>query len=229
MIRASAAAVALLAVVVGLLYRNAVATPVVAAYDVVVPGWRGRPLRIVQLSDIHLGVPDMPAARVAAIVRQANALQPDLVALTGDYHGGKLLDLPARNLDYAMLPLAGLRSRYGTFAVRGNHDAGYWAPRVFPRYHMTYLENAHADAGPVVVAGVDDLTTGAPSVAAALRGVAPGRRVVLLMHEPDGFASVPASVAVTLAGHTHGGQVDLRDSGRAGCRSGSGCSPRSSS
>jgi predicted MPP superfamily phosphohydrolase len=74
---------------------------------------------------------------------------------------------------------------------------------------MTYLQNAHADAGPVAVAGVDDLSTGRPDVAAALAGIAPGQPVLLLMHEPDGFAAVPRSVALTLAGHTHGGQVRL--------------------
>lgn len=201
----AAAAAAGLALV---LYRNALATPVVVAYDVAVPGWMGAPLRIVQLSDIHLGPPDMPAARVVAIVAAANALHPDLVALTGDYHGGKLIDGDAGNLNDAVRPFRALRSRYGTFAVRGNHDDAYWSPRVLPRYGMTYLQNSHADAGPVIVAGVDDLSTGTPDIAAALRGAA-GKPVVLLMHEPDGFAGVPPAVALTLAGHTHGGQVKL--------------------
>jgi predicted MPP superfamily phosphohydrolase len=199
-------AAAILAVV---MYRNALATPVVAPYDVTVPGWTGAPLRVVQLSDIHMGVPDMPATRVAALVRQVNALHPDLVALTGDYHDGKLIDRPSGNLDDAVRPLRELRSRLGTFAVRGNHDEPYWTPRVLPRYGMTYLQNSHADAGPVVVAGVDDLSTGSPDIAAALAGITPGKPVILLMHEPDGFAGVPPSVALTLAGHTHGGQVRL--------------------
>ena len=190
-------------------YRNAVVTPVVVAYDIAVPGWTGPPLRIVQLSDIHLGPPDMPAARVRAIVAQANALHPDLIALTGDYHGGKLIDGDSGNLDDAVRPLKALRSRLGTFAVRGNHDEPYWSPRVLPRYRMTYLQNSHADAGPVVVAGVDDRLTGHADVAAALKGIAPGKPVILLMHEPDSFPEVPAGVVLTLAGHTHGGQVKL--------------------
>ena len=205
----------LIAVVVGLLvlvaaaWRETTATPIVVSYDVAVPGWTAPPLRIVQLSDLHFGVPDMPAARVAAIVAQANALHPDLVALTGDYHGGKWIDLDSGNLDDAVRPLAKLRSRYGTFAVRGNHDEPYWTPRVLPRYRMTYLENANAEAGPVTVAGVDDLSTGEASIARALAGIPAGRPVLLLMHEPDGFVRVPASVTLTLAGHTHGGQVRL--------------------
>ncbi len=210
MIRRIAAAVAILGIVgFGFMVRNAVADPVVVAYDVVVPGWRGPPVRIAQLSDIHMGLPDMPVARVAAIVAQTNALRPDLVVLTGDYHGGKLLDWTGGNLDAAIRPLAKLRSRFGTFAIRGNHDDAYWAPRVLPRYAMTYLQNAHVDVGPVVIAGVDDLSSGAPDMAAALAGVRAGKPVVMLMHEPDGFTGVPVTVALTLAGHTHGGQVRL--------------------
>lgn len=172
-------------------------------------GWTAPPLKIVQVSDIHMGVPDMPATRVAALVAQVNALHPDLIALTGDYHGGKLIDGASGDLDDAVRPLARLRSRYGTFAVRGNHDEPYWSPRVLPRFRMTYLQNRHADAGPVIVAGVDDRSTGMPDIAAALAGIAPGKPVIMLMHEPDGFAAVPPSVALTLAGHTHGGQVRL--------------------
>ena len=201
--------VAVAAATAATMYRQALATPVVVDYDVAVPGWTGAPLRIVQLSDLHLGPPDMPVARVRAIVAQANALHPDLIALTGDYHGGKLIDGDSGNLDDAVRPLKALRARLGTFAVRGNHDDPYWTPRVLPRYHMTYLENAHAEAGSVVVAGVDDLSTGHADVAAALRGIAPGKPVIMLMHEPDGWPQVPASVALTLAGHTHGGQVKL--------------------
>ena len=205
----SIAVAAALAVVAAAAWRETTATPVVVAYDVAVPGWTAPPLRIVQLSDLHFGRPDMSAARVAGIVAQANALHPDLVALTGDYQGGKWIDLASGNLDDAIRPLAQLRSRYGTFAVRGNHDEPYWTPRVLPRYRMTYLENAHADAGPLTVAGIDDLSTGHASIAAALAGVPPGRPVLLLMHEPDSFVRVPPSVMLTLAGHTHGGQVRL--------------------
>lgn len=190
-------------------YRNAGAKPIVVTYDLAVPGWSAPPLRIVQVTDVHMGPPDMPPARVARIVAQVNALRPELVALTGDYHGGKLIDGDSGNLDDAMRPWAALRSRLGTFAVRGNHDEPYWSPRVLPHYRMTYLQNANADAGPVVVAGIDDLKNGHPDVGKALAGIAPGRPVILLMHEPDSFRAVPASVALTLAGHTHGGQVKL--------------------
>ncbi len=203
------ATVVAVAVLSTALYRNATATPRIVAYDIAITGWTAPPLRIVQLSDIHMGPPDMPLARLSAIVDRVNALHPDLIALTGDYHGGKFIDGDAGNLDDGVRPLKRLRARYGIFAVRGNHDEPYWTPIVLPRYHMTYLQNRHIDAGPLTIAGIDDAMTGAPDIAAALAGIAPGRPVIMLMHEPDGFAGVPPRVALTLAGHTHGGQVKL--------------------
>lgn len=168
------------------------------------------PLRIVQLSDTHAGPPDMPLARLQAIIVQANALRPDLVVLTGDYQGAKLLaPVVDSNLDDVVRPFAALRSRLGTYAVRGNHDNARWSPLVLPRYRMTYLQNRWADAGPVIIAGIDDLTMGNPDVGAALKGIPTGKPVIMLMHEPDSFPDVPPSVALTVAGHTHGGQIVL--------------------
>lgn len=192
-------------------WREARRTPVVVRYDVAVPGWPAGqpPLRIVQLTDTHAGLPDMPVARLAAIVAQANALEPDLVVLTGDYQGAKWFGQDYRNLDVVVRPFRALRSRLGTYAVRGNHDDAYWSPKVIPRYRVTYLQNSHADAGPIVVAGVDDLSEGTPDVAAALAGIPADKPVLLLMHEPASFPQVPARVALTLAGHTHGGQLRL--------------------
>ncbi len=209
---AAIAAVAVAMIVATLGWREATAVPVVVRYSIAVPGWPAGepPLRIVQLSDTHAGLPDMPLSRLQRIIAQVNALDPDLVVLTGDYQGGKLLfDSGTGNLDDVVRPFRALRSRLGTFAVRGNHDNAVWSPIVLPRYRMTYLQNRWADAGPVVLAGVDDLTMGAPDVGKALAGIPPGKPVIMLMHEPDNFADVPPSVALTLAGHTHGGQIAL--------------------
>ncbi len=190
-------------------WREATRVPVVVRYDVAVPNWPAGqpPLRIVQLSDTHAGLPDMPLDRLYAIIAQANALKPDLIVLTGDYQGEKLFVRTPTSLDRVVKPFRALRSRLGTFAVRGNHDDAFWSPIVLPRYRLTYLQNRWADAGPVIIAGIDDLSMGSPNVAAALAGIPPGKPVIMLMHEPDNFVDVPASVALTLAGHTHGGQM----------------------
>lgn len=198
----------LAAVLAALGYRNATQTPRVVRYRVEVPGLAA-PLRIVQLSDEHLGY-DMRPARVAGIVEQVNALRPDIVALTGDYVGGKLGRSPVgENLDDGIRPFAALRTRFGVFAVRGNHDNIFWSQQVIPRYGITYLVNRWADAGPVIVAGMDDFLSGHPNAAVALAGVPLGKPVVVLMHNPDAWPQVPGSVALSLAGHTHGGQIVL--------------------
>lgn len=201
------AAIAVILAVAG--WCEATRIPVVVAYDIAVPDWpMGQPpLRIVQLSDTHAGLPDMPLSRLRAIIAQANALAPDLIVLTGDYQGEKLFVHETGNLDDVVRPFRALRSRLGTFAVRGNHDNGVWSPVVIPRHRITYLQNEWADAGPVIIAGVDDFSTGAPHVRTALAEVPPGKPVIMLMHEPDSFPEVPSSVALTLAGHTHGGQI----------------------
>ena len=202
-----------LAVVAALLliagYRNATAAPVVTRYRVPVESLT-TPLRIIQLTDIHLSQPDMPITRLQHIVAQVAALQPDLVVLTGDYLGGKLFDPKGTgNMNTAMEPFLRLHPRLGIFAVRGNHDAAYWARIIIPRYGITYLDNSWADAGAVVIAGVDDFITGRPDAVPALRGIPPGKPVLMLMHNPDAWPSVPPSVALSLAGHTHGGQIVL--------------------
>lgn len=195
-------------------YYGATREPVIARYTIGLRDWpAGTPsLRIVQLSDVHFGWPDMPAARIDRIVAQANALRPDLIALTGDYHGGKLWDRRVGDMDDAVRPLTGLRARYGVFAVRGNHDGPYWTPIVFAHTPITLLQNRWVRAGPVIVAGVDDITTPIhPAIMArmAVAGAPPDVPLILLGHEPEFFANAPPRVDLVLAGHTHGSQIVL--------------------
>ena len=206
------AGLALAIVVIG--YAEATRTPVVVRYTVALPDWPAGqpPLRIVQLSDIHFAWPDMPKTRIARIVAQVNAMHPDLVVLTGDYQGGKLWDRDIGSMDVAVRPLKQLRALYGVYAVRGNHDGPYWTPVVFARTPIRLLIDRWADAGPVIVAGVDDLTgPGNPATAAsrAVAGAPPGKPLILLGHEPDFFQWLPRRVDLFIAGHTHGGQIML--------------------
>ena len=202
------------AMIVGFGYRNAIAEPQIVRYRIPVAGL-ARPLRVVQLTDVHISPPDMPVTRVEHIVARVAALRPDLVVLTGDYLGGKtkLADRLTRpgafNLDMAMIPFQlGLHPPLGLFAVRGNHDAAVWMPGVLDRHHIGYVNNRWIDTGPIVVAGLDDFTTGNVDIVAALHGI-PDKPVLMLMHNPDAWVGVPERVALSLAGHTHGGQVVL--------------------
>jgi predicted MPP superfamily phosphohydrolase len=154
----------------------------------------------------------MSAARLRGIVARVNALRPDLVVLTGDYVGDKTLGGTPLAAAEAVSPFGNLRPRIGTFAVLGNHDhwfdpAGLAA--ALRRSGIHVLTNEHVSAGPVIVAGVDDEFTGRADLARAPRGINADRPVILLSHSPDVFPEVDGRVGVTVAGHTHGGQIAL--------------------
>ena len=195
-------------------YYEATRDPVVVRYSVGLAKWPAGapPLRIVQLSDIHVAWPDMPVERVARIVAQVNRLKPDLVVITGDFVGGKIWDRKIVNFDDALVPLTKLRARYGTVAVRGNHDSSYWTPIVFSRTPIRMLQNRWIAVGPITVAGVDDLTGWLNPVIGAQRAVAGAptdRPLIMLSHEPDFFQWLPRPVDLLICGHTHGGQIIL--------------------
>ena len=167
---------------------------------------------ICQLTDIHHGaMVDMDF--IEKVVGMANALGPDLFVLTGDYVSrSRRYIAPVADL------LATLRSRFGTFAVLGNHD--HWVGGRRMRDALTaggirILRNRHdfieAGGGRICIAGVGDLRTDRPDARAALSGVEDDIPRIVLSHHPDYAESIPSDVRVDLvmAGHTHGGQVRL--------------------
>ena len=213
----------LIATGVGYGYWEATRPPRVIYYHVVLADWPAEQpsLRIVQLSDTHAVGPDMPTSRLDAIVEQVNRLQPDLVALTGDYVSDKSMRSETVPTDAAVAPFGRLRARLGVYAVLGNHDWERDGPgmrRALRRNDIHVLDNEAVAAGPLIVAGVDDEWHGRANLDRTLSAVerAAGRDeanpaarkpILLLSHSPDIFPQVPASVDLTLAGHTHGGQI----------------------
>lgn len=185
------------------------------------PGWPpGRDsVKVAVLSDVHAGGPYVTQARLRAIVAACNAQKPDLVVLLGDYVHGRTVH-PQLPPEVMARELGALRGRHQTLAVLGNHDWWLDGERVraaLGAAGIRVLENeavrVEADP-PLWVAGLADLWTRRPDIPAALASVPQGAPVLLLTHNPDVFPSVPARVTLTLAGHTHGGQVDLPLLGR---------------
>jgi len=172
----------------------------------------GRTLRVVQLTDIHAGL-FMTRKDLKRYAEQVIALRPDLFVLTGDYITNSIAFLPE-----CLEEMARINARYGTFATLGNHDHWYASPgdlaAIFRQHHIPLLRNAHrvihTPEGSFAVAGIDDLQAGQPDLKAALDGLAPGIPTILLSHRPEIFPeAAERGIALTLAGHYHGGQIKL--------------------
>lgn len=198
---------------IGIGYWGATRPPVVVEASHRLSGLpSGTTLRVILIADTHEGWPDMPPARLEAVVAQANALKPDLILLAGDYQGGKLFDFRKKDgLEPAIRPLAALKAPLGVFAVMGNHDSMRWTPFVFanqPRPRL--LINDSVDVGPLVVAGANSVQHGA-DVPGTLVRIPPGKPILFLLHEGDHFIyeKAPDRPVLALSGHTHGGQIVL--------------------
>lgn len=169
-----------------------------------------RGFRIVHLTDIHHGV-YFPAEALNAVVELTNELQPDLVAITGDFvtHSKAYIE-PAAEI------LGRLHAHEGVFAVLGNHDFRVGAEqisRALDRQGIQLLRNRHTElrrAGQkCYLAGIDDFRYRA-DLGRAMRGIPRSASTILLSHNPRIIgAAAKCGVGLVLSGHTHGGQVRL--------------------
>ena len=166
------------------------------------------------ITDAHVGSPFITLKRLQSIVESVNALEPDLVLLGGDYViqevvGGR----PVPSKDIAAV-LSKLKAKHGVFGVLGNHDWWDDAPRIrqeFVEQQVRILEDAaqhiDVDGKGFWLVGVSDYTEGDHDVDKALSAVGGSDPIIVLTHSPDIFPDVPPRVGLTIAGHTHGGQV----------------------
>lgn len=181
-----------------------------------------RSLRVAILTDLHVGSPFNGIAKLREIVDRTNAAQPAIICILGDLViqgvlGGRFV--PPEEI---AAELKRLQAPAGVVAVLGNHDSWFDHGRVrvaLERVGVHFLEDTAArldtPAGPVWIAGISDMWTGRHDLAAAMSVVKDdGAPVLLLTHNPDVFPLVPDRVTLTLAGHTHGGQVRLPLAGR---------------
>lgn len=170
-------------------------------------------LRVAVVSDLHAGGPHVKADAVARVVEKVNAQRPDLVLLLGDYvDDGVALGGRVEPETVARL-LGGLRARLGAFAVLGNHDwmeGGRRVAQALRRAGVAVLEDDAAPVdGPLWVVGLDAPGDRPLDVPGAFAGAPESAVVIVLSHSPDAFPRVPDRAALTVAGHTHGGQVNL--------------------
>jgi predicted MPP superfamily phosphohydrolase len=173
------------------------------------PGFDG--LRVALISDLHAGLV-LRTAEVARIFDRLADLSPDLVLLAGD-----LIDSRPEDVLDLGEGLSKLSPRHGVFAVPGNHDRGVepelraWR-EALEAHGVRVLMNCGVrieDGGDALwLAGVDDLGLGKPDLERALRGCDADEPVLLMTHQPDLFVEAAyTGVDLTVAGHTHGGQI----------------------
>lgn len=196
-------------------YWKATSEPLLRSARIALRDWPAgaRPVRAILISDLHVAGPDMPPERLRRIVDRINALRPDLVLVAGDLVSDRRLSTRRYDLREAVAPLAALRARLGVVAVLGNHD--HWRDAAAARGALrgaaiTLLDNRAVALGPLAIGGLDDDFTGharVTEVVEALRTLRGAR--LLLSHSPDPFPQVPSAVGLTLAGHTHCGQIVL--------------------
>ncbi len=170
---------------------------------------------IAQISDIHIGA-TIKWEYLGAIVDTVNALEADMIAVTGD-----LVDGSVKELSHHTEPLSRLSARHGVYFVTGNHEyysgATTWIAEL-RRLGLRVLMNEHVvlqhDGAALIVAGVTDYSahhhepTHRSDPAAAITGAPIDVAVrLLLAHQPrSAFAAAPAGYQLQLSGHTHGGQ-----------------------
>ena len=193
-------------------WRDTMGDPVVRRAEVALPGLT-EPVTAVLLSDIHVAGPDMPPSRLARIVEQVNALEPDVIFIAGDLVSEKRTATHIYTAEEIVAPLGALRAPLGVVLTPGNHDHWYdWdGLRVEAEARgIRVLQDEAAQIGPLAVGGVDDAYTrrdDLSQVLAEMRGLTGGRLVVT--HSPDITPQVPADIPLILAGHTHCGQISL--------------------
>ena len=207
---------------------------VVTRYAPALPRWNpDLSLRIAVLADFHVCEPFMPLDRVAEIVAATNALEPDLVLMLGDYPAaGRIAWRKVALTDFARV-VSDLRAPLGVHAILGNHD--WWddhaaqvnlggipeARRVLEARGIPVMQNDALrlvkDGRPFWIAGLGDQQPflalgdrrGLDDLPGTLARITDDAPAILMVHEPDIFPEVPDRIALTLAGHTHGGQIRL--------------------
>lgn len=187
--------------------------------------------KLVQLSDLHLGVFPGHEHEMARIIDSVNSLKPDMLVITGD-----IINSFAQEITPFVELLAKIEAPYGKFAVTGNHDYGdyyRWNSQIerkanhqlllneISRAGFCWLQNANKtiikNGDSIIIAGIENW--GMPpyrqegKIHKALSSPSPALVTIFLSHDPVNWDSITQTypfVKLTLSGHTHGMQIGMR-------------------
>lgn len=165
------------------------------------------------IADLHVDGPDNPPERLAGIITRINSMNPDVVFIAGDFIADRWVGGSTTKIDDTIEELKKLKAPLGVHTVLGNHDNESDPDKIYDqleRAGINAYRNEVAQIGPIALGGVDDTTTNSSDVHGtieALKKLTGGR--IILTHSPDIVPLLPSNIGLTMAGHTHCGQVSL--------------------
>jgi uncharacterized protein len=173
------------------------------------------PLRIAVIADLHAGAPFIDADKIDRVVALTREAKPDLILLLGDYVVQGVIGGQPMPIEEIAAHLRPLSAPLGVYAVLGNHDryggAGGHIASVLEANGIPVLEDRAVKIGrdgrAFYLVGISDYSSGPHDVIGALSQVPTGESALCFTHSPDVFPELPAKCPLTIAGHTHGGQV----------------------
>lgn len=199
---------------------------VITDYRISPSAWpKGQRLTITVIADLHAGGPNMGRERVRQVVDTANELGSDLTVVLGDFFATHRFITERVPHPVWAAELSGLHAPLGVFSILGNHD--WWnditaVRHALDKVRLPVMQNDAVHLGApgqrFWLAGLGDQIAhrlgrnnfkGVDDLPGTLSRIRTDEPVILLAHEPDIFTEVPARVALTIAGHTHGGQICL--------------------
>jgi len=182
-------------------------------YNVKTEKWGdNKPIRIALIADTHAIWPWMTEKRLKKIVHKTNNLNPDLILMLGDYvatHPFGIQPIASKNLKV----YEEFESKCGTYSVIGNHDlhgSVGWLEALRAK-KLNVLENKSIKIKckdyTFWLGGLEDLWWQNSDVEKTLSDIIDDEPIIIMTHNPDAFVNVPSKVAITVAGHTHAGQI----------------------
>ncbi len=172
--------------------------------------------KVVAISDVHGGSNFITEEKLRKIVELANAQNPDLIVLLGDYVsqvGRKDSDLKMP-IETITKNLQGFKAKYGVYAVVGNHDWWFDEKKVqneFERIGVSVLENEvspiQVDDETIYLWGIEDYWKNRRVPTQVFEQIPNKQNIIAITHNPDSLLKAPNEISLMIAGHTHGGQV----------------------
>ena len=188
----------------------------VVEYNIESPKWSSKPLKIALIADTHAIWPWMSVKHLEHIVKKVNQQDADIILLLGDLVATHPFGIPIKP-EKGITPYEVLKSKCGTYSVLGNHDLdghedSKWA-KAIRESNLNLLENAatkvKCNGETFWITGLEELWWQNKNIEKTLSQVTDNAPVILMTHNPDAFVNTPQSVALTVAGHTHRGQIRL--------------------